>query len=204
VAVPLNQDFRPVSGATVSVLEDTRTPPRASLVRSVAVNPDTAATRRALSVLPPEVVVLDRAPVLTAGSDGSVPSGLDHVRITGYKPERVDVLVTAASPAVLVLRDTAYPGWQARVDGMPVPILRADGLFRAVEVPEGTHTVVFQFRPRGLAIGAWIAAGTVVLAAAMVFGSLPWLWSGRRRAVGLPAPAVHAHERAEANRFDTP
>jgi hypothetical protein len=71
-----------------------------------------------------------------------------------------------------------------------VPILRADGLFRAVEVPEGTHTVVFQFRPRGLALGAWIAAGTLVLSAAMVFGSLPWLWTGKRRAVGLPAPAA--------------
>jgi hypothetical protein len=30
-----------------------------------------------------------------------------------------------------------------------------------------------------------------VLSAAMVFGSLPWLWSGKRRAVGLP-PATSA------------
>jgi hypothetical protein len=200
VAVPLSQELRPVSGTAVSVLEDTRTPPRASLVRSVAVNPDVAATRRALAVLPPDVVVLDRAPSLPLGGDSAVPAGLDSVRITGYQPERVDVLVTAASPGVLVLRDTYYPGWEARLDGVRVPIMRADGLFRAVEVPEGTHTVVFQFRPRGLVAGTWVAAGTLILAAAMLFGSLPWLWSGRRRAVGLPA---EARDPVSAE-FDTP
>lgn len=204
VAVPLNQDLRPVMGASVSVLADTRTPPRASLVRSVSVNPDTAATRRALSVLPPDVVVLDRAPVSVVGDARSVPVGLDNVRITSYQPERVDVLVTAASPAVLVLRDSDYPGWEARVDGVRTPILRADGLFRAVEVPEGTHTVVFQFRPRGLMLGGWIAAGTLVLMAAMLFGSLPWLWVGKRRALGLPARDNEHGPTAEREPFDTP
>jgi hypothetical protein len=176
----LHETLRPVAGAALSVYEDLRTPPRAALVRAVAINPDSGAVRRALATLPPEVVVLDRPPIHDPSLDPTVPSGLDHVRITGYRPERVDVLVTAAAPAILVLRDTAYPGWQARVDGVPVPLLLADGLFRAVEVPEGTHTVVFEFRPRSLERGLWIGVGAAVVAVVLILGTLPWLWAGRR------------------------
>ena len=34
------------------------------------------------------------------------------------------------------------------VDGREVPILRADGFFRAVQVPAGRHVVTFSYFPR--------------------------------------------------------
>ncbi|HVR84535.1 MAG TPA: YfhO family protein [Planctomycetota bacterium] len=61
--------------------------------------------------------------------------------------DRSGLDVTAKAPAVLVVADTDYPGWEATVDGKPTPILRANGAFRAVEVPAGTHRVEFAFRP---------------------------------------------------------
>ena len=42
------------------------------------------------------------------------------------------------------------PGWIAEIDGKRVPILRADVLFRGVEVPAGRHRVVFRFVPFSL------------------------------------------------------
>jgi uncharacterized membrane protein YfhO len=59
------------------------------------------------------------------------------------------------------------------VDGSPVPILRADIMFRAVELPAGTHTVEFRFEPLSVNIGLWISGITwaVVLAALVTLRS---------------------------------
>src|SRR5204863_241873 len=68
---------------------------------------------------------------------------------------------------LLVLADPWFPGWQATVGGTPVPILRADYVFRLVEVPAGRSTVEFRYVPDALLLGALISAvtaGAIVLA----------------------------------------
>ena len=58
------------------------------------------------------------------------------------------------------------PGWRATVDGVPAPILRANGFVPAVYLEPGEHVVEFMFRPRSLLIGAallvWIVAAVAV------------------------------------------
>jgi hypothetical protein len=61
--------------------------------------------------------------------------------------DRLAIEVRSKEKSVLVLADTDYPGWEATVDGRPVPILRANLAFRAVETPPGNHLVEFHFRP---------------------------------------------------------
>ena len=56
------------------------------------------------------------------------------------------------------------PGWTARIDGEPAPILRANLLFRALQVPAGESLVVFAFEPHlwqvslAAGIALWVAA----------------------------------------------
>ena len=68
-------------------------------------------------------------------------------RIESSVPGRLDIVATSTSTGLLVVHDLDYPGWVAEVDGRPRPIVRADLLFRAVEVPAGLHHVTFRFAP---------------------------------------------------------
>lgn len=72
------------------------------------------------------------------------------VRIVNYKRNSVTLDVESATHGVLVLHDIYYPGWEVSVDGERRPMLRANLLFRGVEVPAGRHRVEFTFRPMSL------------------------------------------------------
>ncbi len=74
-----------------------------------------------------------------------------RAHIVAWDPHRVEVEVESAHPGVLILHDLYYPGWSVEVDGQPARMLRANVLFRGVEVAEGSHRVVFRFSPFSLA-----------------------------------------------------
>ena len=80
-------------------------------------------------------------------SDRPVAAGEGEVTWKERTPDRLALDVVAKQAGVLVVADTDYPGWEATVDGAPVPILRANLAFRAVEIPAGPHRVEFRFRP---------------------------------------------------------
>jgi hypothetical protein len=67
--------------------------------------------------------------------------------VTSYSAERVEIAVSTAAEGYLLLTDAYYPGWTATVNGQTAPIRQADILFRAVQVPAGESTVVFEYRP---------------------------------------------------------
>lgn len=70
-----------------------------------------------------------------------------RVKIIDWRPGRIEIEAESDSGGVLAMHATAYPGWVAEIGGRSVPVLRADHLFRAVEVPAGHQRVVFSFRP---------------------------------------------------------
>jgi uncharacterized membrane protein YfhO len=76
--------------------------------------------------------------------------------------------VTLTAPGVLVVGDTWFPGWEARVDGAPASILRANHAFRALALAEGAHTVELAYRPVSFRLG--IALSLVGLLATVTVG----------------------------------
>jgi hypothetical protein len=74
---------------------------------------------------------------LEAMFDPSEPDGepLGEARFTEDGGTQVSIEATASRPAILVLRDSFDPSWHAEIDGRPVPVLRANSLYRAVALP---------------------------------------------------------------------
>lgn len=111
-----------------------------------------------------------------ARTDFSGPAGSASARITAYADTAVTVEVEAPRGGYVLLADAYYPGWTAAVNGRPAPIVRADILFRAVEVPPGASTVAFRYQPAWLPLIAVGAAAWV-----LALGAGAWLWARRKR-----------------------
>lgn len=94
------------------------------------------------------------------GVSGSLPAG--SAKLVTYQPERVVVRADARRPSLLILDDTWFPGWQARVDGHPAGVARVDYLLRGVTLPAGSHRVEFDYRPASWRAG-WIISLVMLL-----------------------------------------
>jgi len=96
--------------------------------------------------------------------------------------DRVRLEVEADGDGVLVLSETDYPGWRAEVDGVPVPVRRADLTFRAVALRAGKRVVEFRFRP------GWLLPGLLGSFLSLA-GALGWGLVRRRGAECPESPA---------------
>lgn len=73
------------------------------------------------------------------------------------------IRTNSLTPALLVLAENAYPGWQVTVDGEPADTLKAYTAVRAVCVPAGEHFVEWQFVPTIYWIGGSITLAAIFL-----------------------------------------
>lgn len=70
------------------------------------------------------------------------------IKLTQYEPNYLVYTSENGSAALAVFSEIYYKdGWKATIDGKEAPILRADYVLRALEIPEGTHTIEFTFKP---------------------------------------------------------
>jgi len=71
----------------------------------------------------------------------------DRVNFVSDTATKLVFEVNISSAKWFFLSDSFYPGWKAYVDGRETSIREADMMFRAIEVPEGHHEVVFKYEP---------------------------------------------------------
>ena len=98
--------------------------------------------------------------------EGRVPATLAPGRILSAerRPERVRVEAESAGDGLLVVNDAFWPGWEATLDGRPVPIQAADALVRAVAWPAGHHVLEMRYRPPEVRAGVAVSlAGLAAL-----------------------------------------
>ena len=86
-----------------------------------------------------------------------VPDPHSVITAATWGADRVRLFAESESPALLVLLDRWYPGWKVTVNGAEATILRANGAFRAVEIPAGESDVEFRYAPSSVRIGGAIS-----------------------------------------------
>jgi Bacterial membrane protein YfhO len=91
----------------------------------------------------------------------------DTVQLIEHAADRLAIRAEMACDGMVVLSDTFYPGWRARIDHRPAEIHEVNGAMRGVAVPRGTHTVTMRYRPVSVYLGA-------ALSLLGILGALVW------------------------------
>lgn len=143
------EGWRRVLSSDVKLYENLHVLPRAFMVYAAQWTPDSdAGTETALAIMRDSG--FDPAQTVVLAGDGENMSATgqpaEHtVTIREYAPERVVIDVTTTADGYLLLTDAYYPAWSALLDGAPVPLYRANVMFRAVYVPAGLHQIVYTY-----------------------------------------------------------
>lgn len=147
--------------------ERTTCVPRATFLTRVRVVPDREERLRLLADPARDAVrelILEELPSgTTAGGEHAADV---EVRVEAWDDERIELSLDAPVAGFVRVADPFDPGWTARVDGAPAPLLVADHFLRAVPVPAGSHRVVLAYDggivrwpPRLGLLGVLLAAG---------------------------------------------
>lgn len=165
------------SNFPVRLYEITSSVPRARVVEAAAAvgSADEAIERIREGRFDPSTTVLLEGTEtgVTAVASPEVPAAAPTVAGSASfvrdLPGEVVIRTRAEKEAWLVLSDTFDPSWSATVDGRRVPILRADGMFRALRVPSGEHEARFTYGPVSVILGAVISLLAIAGGAVLCF-----------------------------------
>ncbi len=92
-----------------------------------------------------------------------------------FQPHLVEVEAAGADPFLVVIAQSFYHRWRAYVDGRPVPLLRANYGFQAIQVPAGRHRLEIRYHDTPLYCGAAVSG------LAVLWCVVGWFLAGKNR-----------------------
>jgi len=97
------------------------------------------------------------------------------ITLLEHSPNRMKYESQSNTKGFAVFSEIYYPkGWIATIDGKEVNILRANYVLRALNIPEGKHTIEFKFLPGAYVTGNKITSVSSWLMLIAFFGSIGW------------------------------
>jgi hypothetical protein len=144
----------------------------------------------ALSILSPAteaVVDVSKFPQQQAATYDATGAS---IALTNYSPDELKYRYNAPRAGLVVFSEIYYAeGWQAYIDGQPVPHLRANYVLRALPVPAGPHTIEFKFAPKSYAVGNAVSLAASLALLLVIVGA--GVYAVRRsRAADAPVAAT--------------
>ena len=145
----------------------------------------------ALGALSPATVAVVDASKFPQQKNAAYVSAGSSIALTKYSPDELQYRYNAAQAGLVVFSEIYYAdGWQAFINGKPVPHLRADYVLRALPVPAGAHVITFTFAPRSYVVGNSVSLGASVLLVLVLLGAGAYVVRRKPRAGGLGEPVL--------------
>ncbi|MGH7581250.1 MAG: hypothetical protein ACREM9_13805 [Gemmatimonadales bacterium] len=126
-------------------------------------------------VLLPDSASVTPDPIRAGGPDTTAV----RARLTDWKPGSMRIALEGSDtrPRYLLVSETWYKDWHARVDGTPAPVHRGDHALMTVVIPPGAKEVALDFDSPEYARGQVIS----LLALLLIAGVCGWTVLARRR-----------------------
>jgi hypothetical protein len=159
-------------------MENPQAMPRVFVPRRVECVPDKEARLQKLAsgaFNPREVAFVETAIELPGECRGTA-------QVVAETPVHIEIAAHMDTPGLVVLDDNWDIGWQARLNGQPMPILITDHALRGVVVPQGNSKLEFRYASASFALGVklFVLAAIVAVTWAVLIA--------RRRVPGAASP----------------
>ncbi len=116
-------------------------------VKYIVLQPAITTYLIAAHLLPPQTILVARSPTTDILQ---LPAPAPYASAPGCTlivPSRTDMTSLCPAPSTLTRLELFYPGWQARINGVPTPMHPTGEIFQAVPLPAGRSLIHFTYRP---------------------------------------------------------
>ncbi|MDI9356858.1 MAG: YfhO family protein [Chitinophagaceae bacterium] len=111
------------------------------------------------------VIDVNKYPILQTEYDTT-----GNISFQKYQPNKITYISSTSEKRFAVFSEIYYPeGWKAKIDDQEIPIMRVNYVLRALEIPQGEHTITFTFESDSylqgntiMKIFSWILLGTLL------------------------------------------
>ncbi len=122
--------------------------------------------------------------------EGLDPDPSGSIELVDYRPDDLAYASNTQGEALAVFSEVWYDkGWQAYIDGEPVPHIRVNYILRALRLPPGEHDIRFVFEPRSFYTGRIISRLSSSFMLAGLLGIIAFsLYQSRDKLKSEPEP----------------
>jgi hypothetical protein len=102
-------------------------------------------------------------------------SNAGSIKLTSYHPDKLVYQSSNSGNSLAIFSEVWYggKGWKAYIDGKEVDFIRANYVLRGLEIPTGTHEIIFEFKPnayyKGELISMFFSIIILLLIAASIY-----------------------------------
>ncbi|HUV47189.1 MAG TPA: YfhO family protein, partial [Candidatus Bathyarchaeia archaeon] len=93
---------------------------------------------------------------------------VQRLQLIQDEDQKLVVKTQTEKDSILVIADSFYPGWQAKIDNKKIVLFPANLNQRALILPQGNHTIELKYYPRKFFAGVAITAGASILFIALI------------------------------------